>query len=144
MDPTPVETVLVGNLAWSRREGEPWTPLNPQLTSALVSQLEETLGDDPGQLSDFECLGKKPVEGKDMLAYQGENVEPGPKDLSPGTKDKPKLPDRPVRIIYVDPITGLPMRSIFARANKLDKPIFEAVYSYPADIKVEAPQAAGQ
>jgi hypothetical protein len=144
MDPTPVETVLVGNLAWSRREGEPWTPLNPQLTSALVSQLEETLGDDPGQLSDFECLGKKPVEGKDMLAYQGENVEPGPKDLSPGAKDKPKLPDRPVRIIYVDPITGLPMRSIFARANKLDKPIFEAVYSYPADIKVEAPQAAGQ
>jgi hypothetical protein len=144
MDPTPVETVLVGNLAWSRREGGPWTPLNPKLTNDLADQLEETLGDNPGQLGEFECLGKKPVEGKDMLAYQGENVEPGPQDLSPGAKDKPKLPDRPVRIIYVDSITGLPMRSIFARANRLDKPIFEAVYSYPADIKVEAPQAAGQ
>ncbi len=55
----------------------------------------------------------------------------GPKDLSPGVKDKPKLPDRPVRVIYVDPTTGLPMRSIFARADKLDKPIFEAIYTYP-------------
>jgi len=140
-DPDPVETVLVGNYAWSRRKGEPWTPLNPRLTSALVTQIEETLGDDPPPLGDFECLGKKPVEGKDMLAYQGENEEAGPKNL---TKDKPKLPDRPVRVIYVDPTTGLPMHSIFARANKLDKPIFEATYSYPADIKIEAPQPAGQ
>lgn len=137
-DPAAVETVLVGSLAWSRRKGEPWIPLNPQLTHALVKQMEETLGDDPGTLTDFECLGKKPVDGRDMLAYQGENDPPGPKDLS---KEKPpKLPNRPVRIIYVDPTTGLPMRSIFARADMLEKPIFEATYSYPVDIKIEAPQ----
>ena len=57
--------------------------------------------------------------------------------------EKPKLPDRPVRVIYVDPTTGLPMRSIFARANKLDKPIFEATYSYPADIKIDVSAGAG-
>jgi len=142
-DPAPVETVLVGESAWSR-QGAEWKPLHPEIRDALVTQLKETLGDDPGAVGDFECLGKKPVEGKDLLAYQGENVEPGPKDLSPGAKDKPKLPDRPVRIIYVDPITGLPMRSIFARANRLDKPIFEAVYSYPADIRIEAPRGPGQ
>jgi hypothetical protein len=141
-DPTPVETVLVGNLAWSRHEGEPWTPLNPQLTHALANQMEEALGDDPGSLSDFECLGKKPVDGKDLLAYQGENEAAGPKD--PSKEKAPKLPNRPVRIIYVDPITGLPMRSIFARADKLDKPIFEATYSYPVDIKIDAPRAASQ
>jgi hypothetical protein len=73
-----------------------------------------------------------------LLAYQGENEKPGPKDLS---KEKPpKLPDRPVRIIYVDPITGLPLRSIFARADKLDRPIFQAIYSYPIDLKIEAPK----
>ena len=139
IDPVAVETVLVGNLAWSRREGEPWVPLNPQLTNALVNQLEQNLGEEQeGTLTDFECLGKKPVDGRDMLAYQGENEQPGPKDMS---KEKPpKLPDRPVRIIYVDTITGLPMRSIFARADKLDKPIFQAQYSYPVDLKIEAPK----
>jgi hypothetical protein len=105
--------------------------------------MQETLGDDPGTIGDFECLGKQAVADKNMLAYQGENVEPGPKDLSPGVAEKPKLPDRPVRVIYVDPTTGLPMRSIYARANKLDSPIFEATYSYPADIKIEVPPAPG-
>lgn len=138
-DPKPVETVVVGNYAWSRHEGEPWTLLNAQLTNELVNQMQETLGDEQGELGEFACLGKQGVEGKDMLAYQGENVEPGPKDMSPGAKDKPKLPDRPVRVIYVDTTTGLPMRSIYARLNRLDKPIFEATYSYPADIKIEAP-----
>jgi hypothetical protein len=141
MDPDPVETVVVGPLAWSRRKGESWTLLNAQLTHALVEQMEETLGDDPGTLTDFECLGKKPVEGRDMLAYQGENEQAGPKDMS---KNKVKLPDRPVRVIYVDPTSGLPIRSIFARANKLEVPIFEATYSYPADIKIDAPKAASQ
>jgi hypothetical protein len=142
-DPKPVETIVVGRDAWSRQEGEPWRPLHPQIADALVKQMDETLGEDPGTLGEFECLGKQAAAGKEMLAYQGENVEEGPKDLSPGAKDKPKLPDRPVRIIYVDPITGLPMRSIYARANKLEKPIFEATYSYPADIKIEVPPPPG-
>ena len=129
--------------ALSRLEGEQWRPLHPQMADALAAQMQETVGDDPGTLGEFECPGKQPVADKNFLAYQGENVEPGPKDLSPGQAEKPKLPDRPVRVIYVDPTTGLPMRSIFARADKLDKPIFEAIYSYPADIKFDAPQAPG-
>ena len=139
-DPIPVETVVANNYAWSRRPGEPWTPLNAQLTNELVHQMEETLGDDPGSLGEFECLGKQALEGKDMLAYQGENLEPGPKNLS---KEKPpKLPDRPVRVIYVDTTTGLPMRSVYARLNHPEKPIFEATYSYPADIKIDDPRPA--
>jgi hypothetical protein len=137
-DPEPIETVLVGHYAWSRRGDGAWTVLNPQLTNELVTQLDQTVGDDPGELGDFDCLGKKPVDGKDMLAYMGENEGAGPKNRS---KEKPpKLPNRPVRIIYVDPVTGLPMRSIFARADLLEKPIFEATYSYPADIRIEAPK----
>ncbi|MAS41190.1 MAG: hypothetical protein CMK33_05680 [Porticoccaceae bacterium] len=140
MDPDPVETILVGNLAWTRRKGDPWTPVNSQLTAALVKQMQENLGDDAARVGDYECLGKKDVSGKNLLAYQGENESGGPKNLR--EDKKPKLPDRPVRVMYVDPTTGLPMRSIFARANKLDKPIFEAVYSYPADIKIESPLEA--
>src|SRR5205085_11972624 len=105
----------------------------------LAEQTKDTAGADEGKLGDFECLGKQSVAGKDFLAYQGENEDPGEKK-DPAAKDKPKAPDRPVRVIYVDPTTGLPMRSIFGRANKLDKPIFEATYSYPIDIKIEAPK----
>ncbi len=143
-DPEPIETVLVGTRAWTHRKGEPWAPLNPQLTSQLVTQMQENLGDDPAALGDFECLGKKPVDGKDMLAYQGENENEDSKDPKAAAKDKPKLPNRPVRVIYVDSTTGLPMRSIFARANKLDQPIFESTYSYPIDLKIEAPKPASQ
>ncbi|MEI9901180.1 MAG: hypothetical protein WDN31_14710 [Hyphomicrobium sp.] len=142
-EPKPVETVVIGRDAWSRMEGEPWRPLHPQVADALSSQMQDTLGDDAGTLGDFECLGKQALADKSFLAYQGENVEEGPKNLSPGQAEKPKLPDRPVRVIYVDPTTGLPMRSIYARANQLDKPIFEATYSYPVDIKVDTPDAPG-
>jgi hypothetical protein len=144
-EPKPVETVIIGRDGWSRIEGEQWRPLHPQVADAMAAQMQETLGENQegATLGDFECLGKLPVKDQQFLAYQGENVEPGPKDLSPGAAEKPKLPDRPVRVIYVDPTTGLPMRSIFARADKLDKPIFEATYSYPADIKVDAPSAPG-
>ena len=137
-DPTPIETVVVSPFAWTRRQGEPWIPLNPQLTSELITQMDETVGKDAGgELGEFECLGRKPVDGEQMLAYQGENEGPGPKNLG---EKKPKLPNRPVRVIYVDATTGLPKRSIFARADQLDKPIFQANYSYPADLKIEAPK----
>lgn len=143
-EPKPVETIIIGRDGWTRMEGEPWRPLHPQVADAMAAQMQETLGEDQqGTLGEFECLGKQAVADQNLLAYQGENVEPGPKNLSPGVAEKPKLPDRPVRVIYVDPITGLPMRSIYARANKLDKPIFEATYSYPADIKVETPPVPG-
>ncbi len=75
-DPKPVETIVIGKDAWSRLEGEQWRPLHPQIADALAAQMQETLGDDPGTLGDFECLGKQPVADKNFLAYQGENVDP--------------------------------------------------------------------
>ncbi len=137
-DPKPVETILIGEQAWSR-QGGPWTPLQAETTNQLAEQMKDTVSEDEAKLGDFECLGKQAVAGKDLLAYQGENEDPNEKK-DPAAKDQPKAPDRPIRIIYVDPTTGLPMRSIFGRANKLEKPIFEANYSYPIDIKIEPPK----
>lgn len=139
-DPKPVETVLIGKKAWSRKDGD-WKPMNPQTTGALVDQLRQTVSDDEERrLPGFECLGKVTVDGRDLLAYQGENEDPNAKKSQ--AKDKPKLPDRPVRVIYVDPTTGLPVRSVFGRANRLDTPIFEAKYTYPVDIEINLPQTS--
>jgi len=144
LEPKPVETIVVGRDAWSRIEGEEWRPLHPQIADALAAQMQETLGETPaGTLGEFECLGKQPIDSKEYLAYRGENEEPGPKNLSPGQTERPKLPDRPVRVIFVDQITGLPARSIYGRADQLEKPIFEAIYSYPADIKIDIPKGPG-
>jgi hypothetical protein len=150
-EPKPVETIVIGRDAWTRLEGEDWRPLHPQVADALAAQMQETLGEDQAdKIGDFECMGKMPIGESQYLAYQGENAEPA--DDNPmaamqkkmGKKeDKPKLPDRPVRVIYVDPTTGLPVRSIFARANLLEKPIFSAIYTYPVDIKIEAPKFPG-
>ena len=147
VEPHPVETVVIGRDGWTRAEGEEWHPLHPQVADAMAAQMLETLGEaDQGALGEFDCLGKQPVDGKSYLAYRGENVDPNDKErMLQGAPpaEKPKLPDRPVRVIFVDPITGLPARSIFGRADKLEKPIFEAIYSYPADIKVDAPKFPG-
>ena len=138
-DPKPVETVLIGKQAWSRQGDGPWQMLQQETANQLAEQMKDTVSEDGAKLGDFECLGKQAVAGKDFLAYQGENEDPNQKK-DPAAQNLPKEPDRPIRIIYVDPTTGLPMRSVFGRANKLEKPIFEATYSYPIDIKVEAPK----
>ena len=73
----------------------PWTLLQSAARpSQLAEQMQETVGDDEAKLGDFECLGKQPVDGKDLLAYQGENEDPDPK-TGAAAKDKPKAPDRP-------------------------------------------------
>ena len=143
IDPKPIETILVGSKAWSK-EGEEWTELSPGVTKEMTAQLDETLGDESGTIGTVACLGSTAIDGLELVAYRVENdAQTGPEDKSPDAKDKAKaaLADegRPLRMFYVDPKTGLPMRSVFARANKLDKPIFKAVYSYPPGLTIEPP-----
>jgi hypothetical protein len=144
VSPKPVETILVAGKAWSK-DGEAWSQLSPDVAAEMVTQLDETLGDDRGTIGTVACLGSTAIDGQELIAYRVENdAQVGPEDRSPDAKAKAKaaLEDeaRPLRLFYVDPKTGLPMRSVFARANKLDKPIFKAIYAYPADIKIEAPK----
>ena len=143
VNPQPVETILIAGKAWSK-EGDAWKELAPDIAGEMITQLDETLGEDRGTLGTVACLGSTAIDGQDLTAYRVENdAVVGPEDRSPDAKEKAKaaLADegRPLRMFYIDPKTGLPMRSIFARANKLDKPIFRAVYTYPPDIKIEAP-----
>jgi hypothetical protein len=143
VDPKPVESILVAGKAWSK-DGDKWMALDDDVAKDMAAQLNETLGDDSGTIGTVACLGSTAIEGQELIAYRVENdAQTGPLDMSPDSKEKARLAladeARPLRMFYVDPKTGLPMRSVFARANKLDKPIFKAVYSYPSDIKIEPP-----
>lgn len=142
IQPNPVETILIGREGWTREEGQPWQPLEREIADAMAAQMQETVGEKPeGTLSEFECLGKQPIAGKEYLTYRGEVDHPGTQNVSQEAA-APKSPDRPIRLIIVDPTTGLPARSVYGRADQLDHPIFEAMYTYPADIKIDAPQVA--
>jgi len=139
----PSETIIIGLRAWSKADGA-WEEMPEETSKMMSAQLNELLGDEPGTIGTVACLGSTAVDGRDLIVYRIENdAQSGPKDISPGAKEKAAaaLADegRPLRMFYVDPANGLPVRSLFARANKLDKPIFKANYSYPADIKIEAP-----
>ena len=144
VNPAPVESILVGGKAWIK-DGDAWKELAPDITGEMVNQLDETLGDDRGTIGTVACLGSTAIDSLELMAYRVENdAQVGPEDRSPDAKEKARaaLADeaRPLRMFYIDPKTGLPMRSVFARANKLDKPIFKATYTYPPDIKIEAPK----
>jgi hypothetical protein len=138
------ETILIGSTAWGR-DGTGWTELSPDITREIINQREETLGEDAGTIGTVACLGSTAIDGRELIAYRIENdAQVGPVDRSPDAKANAAkaLADetRPLRMFYVDPASGLPARSVFARANKLDKPIFKADYSYGSNIKIEPPK----
>lgn len=138
IDPKPVETVLVGKSAWTNA-GNGWKVLGPADTDQLIKFFQTTTGQGLNDVSDFECVGAETVDGKQLRAYKGLPPEPkGPKiDGKPSQSSEQK--NEAVRMVYLDPATGLPERSILAQAGQLDKPLFKEVYSYPADIKIEPP-----
>lgn len=142
----PIETILVGSTSWSREGvGGTWSELSAEITREIIGQRDEVLGDDPGSIGTVACLGSTAVDGRELIVYRIENdAQTGPVDRSPGAKETAAkaLADeaRPLRMFYVDPATGLPARSVFARANRIDKPIFKADYVYDATIRIEPPK----
>lgn len=130
-----VEAVLVGKEAWVN-EGQGWSKAPDDVRAELDKQLSAVAEETADQMVQFDCMGNMKVDGQELAAYRAQE---GPKDMSPDAADKPK-PNDTVRVIYVDPATGLPARSVVARPDKLDKPLFKAVYTYPSDIKIEPPK----
>jgi hypothetical protein len=134
-EPQAIEVVVIDSKAW-RNAGEGWEPLPPEEVKQLIeSRLNTAANSEPETFGRWDCMGKQTVDGREVTAYQGKDDKP--KDVSPGGPTMPE--NEAIRIMYVDPATGLPERGIFARKTQLDKPIFKEVYSYPTDLKIEAP-----
>lgn len=148
IDNRTTETIVVGLKAWSRADGG-WEELSNETASMMSHELADIMGDDPGTIGTVACLGSTTVEGRPLMVYRIENdglvEEDGVKEVGKAAKEKAAsaLADenRPIRMFYVDPATGLPARSLFARASKLDKPISKAEYTYPDSLSIEPPPA---
>lgn len=127
-----IEAVLIGKDAWMN-EGQGWTTAPEEARDELGKQLVAVAEETSDQMVQFDCMGDVKVDGRELAAYRAKE--------GPGKGAAPAVnPSGTVRVIYVDPATGLPARTIVARPDKLDHPLFKADYSYPADLKIEPPK----
>jgi hypothetical protein len=136
----PVESIVVVDKAWTN-DGSGWKEAPKTEADQLVLFMIKSSSQMHQEVGKFECVGAETVEGRQLRAYRGIDeapLKPLIKGLEASTADK----NEAVRMVYLDPATGLPARSVFARAGFLDKPIFKEVYTYPTDIKIEPPKVA--
>ncbi|WP_333795365.1 hypothetical protein [Hyphomicrobium sp.] len=132
-----VESIVVGEKAWTNN-GEGWKEAGKYETDQLIQFMITSIAQVYQEVGKFECVGTETVDGREVRGYRGvDEPPPGP----PGKKPtEPATKNEAVRMIYLDPKTGLPARSIFARQGHLDKPIFQEIYSYPDKIEIEPPK----
>lgn len=126
------ETVLVGPRAWVSEDGTTWKELSVEQAAEVAEGVRGSIGAPPTDLVTFDCLGRTMIDGKPYLGYSVDEAKGKP---IPGQPVK----DPPVRILFVDPETGLPARTIVALPDRIEKPFFRADYTYPKDLKIEAP-----
>ena len=132
-EPAPIETIAIGRWAWASH-GSGYQELQPQFAQSVTFDVNAALNTPVAAPETFTCLGQVARDGRDVLGYQSEAK------ASPG---KPAGPDNPMlaRTVFVDPATGLPVLNIVGEPKPDAAAIVSAAYSYPADIKIEAPDA---
>ncbi len=128
IDPAATETILIGKRAWVSG-GSGWQVLLMADALSLAEDMEKTVVKGGGEQPIFDCLGYVQLDGRKLKAYEA-------------MADKSAPPGQPTRMVYIDPTTGLPVRSILAQKDKLDRPFFQQDYSYPQDIRIEPPETA--
>jgi len=124
-----LETVLVGTRAWSR-QGTNWEELMPAIAQTIIAQVREAVVDPPKDVSEFDCLGKVTLDGKQYLGYRSVEHDTAP---SAGTNSAAAVH----RTVYVDPETGLPAVNLVAEETPGAAPVFKGVYTYPTDLVIE-------
>ncbi len=126
----PVETIAIQRWAWGTMGGG-WEELKPQFAQSIIAHVQATLTNPPKLTTDFKCLGKVALDGNEYLAYRADQ----PSGDAGSTSDTPQL----ARTVYVDEKSGLPYGNVVARVDGKEGAVFSGRYTYPTDIKIEAP-----
>lgn len=129
----PIETIAVARWAWGNMGGG-WEELQPQFAQAVTAHVAAALGAPAKAEGSFECLGKQAFEGREFVAYRSSSEA-----AAAGAAGAAAKPQPVARTIYVDPATGLPAANVVGDAKEGGKLWAKSEYSYPADLKVEAP-----
>lgn len=134
-----VESIVVDEKAWTN-SGQGWTVLPAAETDMLIQYMIKSIAQVYQEVGKFECLGAETLEGTKVRTYRGIDPDP-PADMPEEMKGMKSTAQKneAVRLVYLNPETGLPVRSILAREGHLDTPLFKEVYTYPEKIEIEPP-----
>lgn len=124
LDPAATETILIGNRAWVS-SGSGWQMLPAEAANDLAEAFRKNVVEAPAQTNRYECGGRVEIDGRELLAYRAVPEKGAGADT--------------IGTTYVDPVTGLPIRSVMARAEKPDRPFFRQDTTYNPDIRIEPP-----
>lgn len=130
--PVVQEVILIGKEAWSN-EGDGWRILPTDIADQLVTQMRDNVLTEQKDVGNYSCKGRTKLDGKDVDSYK---LEDEPPENSQGTRNEA------YRLFYVDAMTGLPVRNAIVTPGREDKPVFKTSYSFPIDLKIEAPTDA--
>jgi hypothetical protein len=125
----PLETVLVGQRAYSRQGSANWEELMPAVAQTIIAQVRAAVVDPPKDVGNFDCLGTTTLDGQEYVTYR--SVE---KHADAGAATGAPMVHR---TIYVDPKTGLPALNIVSGDQPGSDVVFKGVYGYPASLEIE-------
>ncbi|MBA2124825.1 hypothetical protein DLM45_01115 [Hyphomicrobium methylovorum] len=125
------EMILIGNDAWSRQGDGPWTPVPTAIATQLKAQMDESVLQEQTDIGKYTCKGRTKFEGRDVMSYKLEQE---------AEKGSTAAQSQAFRMFYVDALTGLPVSNALLVPGREDKPIFKTAYSFPLDLKIEAPK----
>lgn len=130
-DPNPSEIILIGNQAWSNN-GNGWKVMPDDFAENLRNEMQQAVVDPPKDPVRYTCGIDAELDGRPMKLYEG----------TVPAKKGAHMEGAPVRRLYIDPETGLPVRSEVAPQGKPERPFFTAQYTYPETITIEPPVTA--
>lgn len=136
---TPLETILISDKAWANM-GPGWQVVAFDDVQYLSQQMKTATGALAKSVGAFDCTGVETYEGRAQRGYKSKPVLPEGVKLPEGSDVNEIMRNDAVRFVYIDAETGLPARSIFAKPDQIDKPIFQEAYFYPEDLSIEAPK----
>ena len=125
------ELILVGKQAWQNESGKGWQAVPEVQTQEYVAQMHENVVEQQIDVGNYACKGRMKVEGREVMGYKLEDEQ------APGA-DAPK--NEAFRMFYVDATTGFPVSNELVTPGREGKPFFKTSYSFPIDLKVEAPK----
>ncbi len=131
-DPEAVETILIAEDAWSTASGK-WQKLPGDMAQTLSKELQDNIVSPPKDPLRYDCAGTSEINGRNLEHFTA----------SHRTLTGKVEANTPMRHLYVDPDTGLPLRNTVTPVDEPEKPFFQADYSYPTDISIDPPAVAG-
>lgn len=134
-----MEMIVVGKRAWSN-QGQGWAELPEKFAETVAKQMQETVAAPTKTMTDYKCLGEQDLEGKTYSVFQG--VLPMP--IDPAAEQKgPRLsalstPNQ--QKVYVDKVTGLPVRNIVNPVTEPEKRLFDGRFTIVEGLNISEPE----